>query len=256
MIEEYIEKTQIAINEYLKSLKRGTNTRVYLNVVEKYFNDIYHYVKENLDDLSTNDLARIHGLENSLHQFIVPFETDLEAPNEVSSSDEYLLKTIVYFTRKQLYKNESVDFSSDSLRKYDLQATEYVKDMCSRLGLVCISVNIKKLFGIPKDHNINIVKIDDLYYLVDCTYQQYFMVGQNFKERYLKSASHIVTCEVGSRMLYRNHGGAVELLEKGYIRSDDDVFDDYFATMFSQYDKPALSREDYLNIIIKNKKTH
>ena len=51
MIEEYIEKAQIAINEYLKSIKKDANTRVYLNVVEKYMNDIYHYVKDNLDSI-------------------------------------------------------------------------------------------------------------------------------------------------------------------------------------------------------------
>lgn len=254
MIEEYIEKTQIAINEYLKCVKKGGNVKVYLNVVRKYFADLYKYIEDNIDSVSATDIARIHGLENSLHEFIVPFTVDIKAPNEVENSDEYLLKTIVYFTRKQLIKNESVDFESDSLRKYDLQATEYVKDMCNRLGLLCYKVNIKKAFNIPKDHNINIVKVDDLYYLVDCTYQQYFTLGQNLKERFLKSASHIETCEVGSRMLYRNHGGAVELLEKGFVRADDEVFGDYFSTMFSQYNKPTLSKEDYLNVIIKNKK--
>lgn len=254
MIEEYIEKTQIAINEYLKSVKRGSNVKVYLNVVRKYFSDIYKYVEENMDSVSATDLARIHGLENSLHEFIVPFNTDLKAPNEVENSDEYLLKTIVYFTRKQLIKNESVDFSSDTLRKYDKEATEYVKDMCKRLGLLCYTVNIKNAFNIPKDHNINIVKVDDLYYLVDITYQQFFTLGQNLKERYLKSASHIETCEVGARMLYRNHGGAIELIENGFIRCDDETFGDYFDTMFTQYNKPVLSKGEYLNIIIKNKK--
>ena len=255
-MNEYIEKAQIAINEYLKSVKKNSNIKVYLNVVRKYFADLYKYIEDNIDSVSATDIARIHGLENSLHEFIVPFTVDIKAPNEVENSDEYLLKTIVYFTRKQLIKNESVDFESDSLRKYDLQATEYVKDMCNRLGLLCYKVNIKKAFSIPKDHNINIVKVDDLYYLVDCTYQQYFTLGQNLKERFLKSASHIETCEVGSRMLYRNHGGAVELLEKGFVRADDEVFGDYFSTMFSQYNKPILSKEEYLNVIIKNKKIH
>lgn len=254
MINEYIEKTQIAINEYLKSLKKSSNTKVYLNVVEKYFKDIYRYVEENIDSISTTDLARIHGLENSLHGFIVTFKTDLTAPNEVKNSDEYLLKTITYFARKQLYKKESVDFATDSLRKYDLDATKYVKDMCDRLGLLCYTVNIKNTFNIPKDHNISIVKIDSLYYLIDLTYQQFFLVGQNFKNRFLKSASHIDTCEVGARILYRNHGGAVELLEKGYIRCDDDMFADYFSTMYSQYGKDSLSKDEYLNIILKNKK--
>lgn len=253
-MNEYIEKTEIAINEYLKSVKKGSNIKVYLNVVRKYFKDIYDYIAENYDSVSSNDVARIHGLENILNEFIINFNTDLNAPNEVENSDEYLLKTIVYFTRKQLIKNESVDFSSDTLRKYDMTATNYVKDMCSRLGLLCYKVNIKNAFNIPKDHNINIVKVDDLYYLVDCTYQQYFTIGQNFKERYLKSASHIETTEVGSRILYRNHGGALELLEKGFVRCDDEIFGDYFDTMFEQYDKEPLSKEEYLNIIIKGKK--
>lgn len=254
MINEYIEKAQIAINEYLKSVKKGSNERVFLNVVEKYFNDIYGYVEKNIDTISTNVLARIHGLENSLHSFIVPFETDLDAPNEVTDSDEYLLKTIVYFARKQLYKNESVDFTSDSLRKYDLKSTKYVKDMCDRLGVLCYTINIKRLLGLPKDHNINIIKVDDTYYLIDLTYQQYFLLGQNFKNRYLKSASYIVTSEIGSRMLYKNHGGGLELLEKGFIRCDDDVFEDYFATMFEQFDKKPLSKNEYLDMMIKKRK--
>lgn len=254
MINEYIEKAQIAINEYLKSVKKGTNERVFLNVVEKYFNDIYTYVEENIDTISTNDLARIHGLENSLHTFIVPFDVEMVAPNEVTDSEEYLLKTVVYFARKQLYKNDSVDFSSDSLRKYDLKSTKYVKDMCERLGVLCYTVNIKRLFGLPKDHNINIVKVDNTYYLLDLTYQQYFLLGQNFKNRYLKSASYIVKSEIGSRILYRNHGGAVELLEKGFIKCDDDMFEDYFATMFEQFDKKPFTKNEYLDMIIKNRK--
>ncbi len=254
MINEYIDKAQIAINEYLKSLKKGTNVKVYLNVVEKYFNDIYDYVKNNIDNMSSNDFARIHSLENSLNQFIIPFKTNLNAPNEVDNSDEYLLKTICYFTRKQLIKNESVDFESDSMRKYDEKTTLYVKDMCDRLGLLCYKVNIKKIFGIPKDHNINIVKVDDVYYLVDCTFQQFFLQGQNFKNRYVKSASHISTCEIGSKILYRNHGGALELLENGFISYEDEIFKDYFDTMLNEYDKKPLSKEEYLNMIIKNKK--
>ena len=79
-------------------------------------------------------------------------------------------------------------------------------------------------------------------------------MGQNFKNRYLKSASHIVTCEVGSRILFRNHGGTIDLLEEGFINYEDDIFKDYFDTMFLEYDKNTLSKEDYLNMIIKNKK--
>ncbi len=254
MIEELIDKTQIAINEYLKSIKREVNNKAYLNVVEEYFNKIYRYVEENIDDIDSNTLARIHGLENSLHNFIISFTPDMDAPNEVADGEEYLLKTIVYFTRKQLVKNESVDFSSDSLRKYDEEANKYVKDMCDRLGLLCISFNISDVFGIPKKHNVSLVKVDDNYYLVDCTYQQYFLQGQNFRKRYLKSASHIVTCEVGSRILYRNHGGALELLEKGFIRSDDEIFGDYFSTMFTQYAKPVLTKNECLEWILKNRR--
>ncbi len=254
MIDELIEKTQIAINEYLKSLKKNTNTRVYLNVVEEYFNNIYKYVEENIEIIDSNTLARIHGLENSLHNFIVPFEIEVEAPNEVKDSEEYLLKTIVYFTRKQLMRKESVDLESDSLRKYDEQANQYVKDMCDRLGLVCFSFNVGSVFNIPKKHNVSLVKVDDDYYLVDCTYQQYFLVGQNFRKRYLKSASHIVTCEVGSRILYRNHGGAIELLEKGFIKADEEMFADYFATMLSQFGRQVLTKNECLNLILKSKK--
>ena len=254
MIEELIEKTQLAINEYLKSQVKGVNNKAYLNVVEDFFNKIYRYVEENVDDIDSNTLARIHGLENSLHNFIIPFEVDLSAPNEASDGEEYLLKTIVYFTRKQLYTKDSVDFTSDSLRKYDEEANKYVKDMCDRLGLLCISFNISDLFGIPKKHNVSLVKVDDDYYLVDCTYQQYFLQGQNFRKRYLKSASHIVTCEVGSRILYRNHGGAMELLEKGFIRADEEMFGDYFSTMFTQFAKPVLTKNECLDIILKNKK--
>ena len=254
MINEYIEKAQIAINEYLKSVKKGSNERVFLNVVEKYFNDIYDYIDVHINTVSDSDLARVHGLENSLHSFIVSFDTELSAPYEALDQNDYLLKTIVYFARKQLYKKDSVDFSSDSLRKNDLQATKYVADMCDRLGVLCYTINIKKIFGIPKDHNISVIKIDDNYYFVDLTYQQYFLLGQNFKNRLIRSANNIVKCEVGSRMLYLNHGGTIELLEKGYISFDDEIFDDYFNTMFEQYDKEPLTHEEYMEALVKNKK--
>lgn len=255
MINEYIEKATIAINEGRKNIKKGKiDIELYYKVVEEYFNNIYRYVQENIDDMDSSTLARIHSLESSLDDFIVTFETNLKAPNEVENSDEYLLETIVYFTRKQMRVKDSIDFSTDSLRRQDKQAIEYVKDMCDRLGLLCYNFNIGRIFNIPKNHNVSLVKVDDLYYLVDCTYQQYFLVGQNFKNRFLKSASHIVTCEVGSRILKRNSLGAIELLERGFICFEDKMFEDYFSTIFNQFDRQPLSGDEYLNMIINRKK--
>lgn len=255
MIEEYIDKATIAINEGRKNIKKGRlDEEVFYKVVEEYFNLIYRYVEDNIENIDSATLARIHGLESSLDSFIVSFKTNLKAPNEVGNSDDYLLETIVYFTRKQMKLNDSVDFSTDSLRKQDSQATLYVKDMCERLGLLCYNFNIAKTFNIPKNHNASLVKIDDKYYLIDCTYQQYFLVGHNFKNRYLKSASHVVTCEIGNRVVNRNYEGTKKLLEKGYISIDDDMFEDYFDTMFNQYGKQILPKEDYFTLITNRKR--
>ncbi len=255
MINEYIDKATIAINEGLKNIKKGRlDVEVYYKVVEEYFNYIYRYIEDNIEDIDSATTARIHSLESSLDSFIVPFEVDLTAPNEVEHSDDYLLETIVYFTRRQMKINDSVDFETDSLRKQDKVATEYVKDMCDRLGLLCYNFNIAKTFNIPKNHNASLVKVDDTYYLVDCTYQQYFLVGQNFKNRYVKSASHVVTCEVGGRVVKRNSEGAIKLLEKGYVSIDDDMFEDYFDTMFNQFNKQILPKDDYLSLITNRKK--
>lgn len=255
MIDEYIDKASIAIREGTKNIKKGRLKKdVYYRVVEEYFNAIYKYVGDNIDSIDANTLARIHSLESNLSEFIIPFETKYKAPNEVKNSDEYLLETIVYFTRKQLKINESVEFDTNSLRKYDKQANDYVKDMCDRMGIVCYSLNIAKTFDIPKNHNISIAKINNRYYLIDCTYQQYFLLGQNFRNRYLKSASHVVTCEIGARILGRNIKGAKELLERGFISTEDKMFEDYFVTMFNQVGKQPLNKDEYLTTIIKKKR--
>lgn len=253
MIDEYIEKTHLAINEGKKNLLKGKLDKgTYYRVLEEYFSSIYQYVKDHINEIDANTFARITSLENNVDDFIVPFKTHIEAPNEVDNSDDYLLETIVYFTRKQLKVKESVEFSTDNLRKYDDTANTYVKDMCKRLGLLCYCFNIADVFDIPKNHNIAIVKVDERYYLVDTTYQQYFMLGQNFKDRYLKSEEHVVTCEVGARILGINKEGTIELLERGFIDTQDIMFEDYFTTMFEQYSKEPLVGEEYLDIILKH----
>jgi len=35
---------------------------------------------------------------------------------------------------------------------------------------------------------------------------------------------------------------------------EDEIFKDYFDTMFEQYDKEPLTREEYMEALIKNKK--
>lgn len=255
IIDEYIGKTKLAIDECFKNIKKGKiDIAIFYKVVEKYFDEIYRYIEDNLEDIDDNTFARIHSLENSLNRLMVNFSPNLTMPNEVTNTDEYLLKVIVYCTRKKLIQEDSVDFTTDSLRKLDSKANECVKDVCSHMGLAAISFNIARSFGIPKNHNVCLVKVNDSYYLIDCTYQQYFLLGQNFKNRYIKSASHIATCEVGARILARNRDGAIELLENGFISVDDPMFEDYFKTMYNQFNREPLTKEEYLNTIIKNKK--
>lgn len=254
-IDEYIDKTKVAIEECSKNYKKGKiDIAIFYRVVEKYFNDIYRYIEDNFEDIDDNTFARIHSLENSLNKLMVDFTPNLTMPGEVTNTDEYLLKVIVYCTRKKLMREYSVDFTIDSLKKLDSKANEYVKDVCDHMGLTVISFNIGRLFNIPKKHNVSLVKINDLYYLVDCTYQQYFLLGQNFKNRYIKSASHVATCEVGARILARNRAGAIELLENGFISVDDPMFEDYFKTMFNQFNREPLTKDEYLSMIVKNKK--
>ncbi len=255
MIDEYIEKAHIAIVEGLKNVKKGKLERsTYYHVVQEYFDSIYDYVRENEDSMDDNTFARIHSLENMLSEFIVPFKTNLTAPNEVEDSDAYLLETIVYFTRRQLSVKDSVDFTSDSLRKYDEKANNYVKDMCDRLGLICYTINIADTFDVPKKHYITVVEVNERYYLIDSTYQQFFLLGQNFAHRYLKNASNTETCEVGARILGINKEGALKLLERGFISTDDDMFKDYFTTIYNQYNKKPMTSEEYLKTILDTKK--
>ncbi len=255
MIEEYISKANLAIDEGFKKLEKGQiDKKAYYHVLEEYFNKIYAYVKENETDIDANTLAKIHSLENCLNDFIIPLKINLEAPSGDENSDTYLLQTIVYFTRKQLHVKNKVNINVDSLKKYDEQANKYVKDMCDRLGLLCYSFNVGQVFDIPKNHNISLVKVNNKFYLIDCTYQQFFLLGQNFKERYLKSASHIVKCEIGARIFFRNKKGAITLLEQGFISALDKMFEDYFITMFDQVGKEPLASDDYLNLIINRKK--
>lgn len=254
MINEYIEKTQIAISEGLKNIKKGKLERsTYYRVLGEYFDSIYRYTKDHEDEIDDTTLARIYSLENTLKEFIVPFKIELKAPNEVLDSDEYLLETIVYFTRKQLLVKESVSFDVDNLRKYDAKANTYVQDMCKRLGLRYYSFDLGEVFNIPKKHNITLVQVNDSYYLIDCTYQQFFTLGQNFKTRYLKTSTCTLTCEVGARILGLNKDGAITLLEKGFISSDDKMFDDYFKTMLKQAGAKE-PKEKYLDIILRQMK--
>ena len=76
-------------------------------------------------------------------------------------------------------------------------------------------------------------------------------IQQNYQTRYLPSNEGILTRELGSRILDRNNAGAVKLLEKGFISTEDPMFKDYFDVILEQAGKEPMEEMEYLDLVKK-----
>ena len=109
-------------------------------------------------------------------------------------------------------------------------------------------------FDLPIKHYVVIAYINQDYYLIDITYQQFFLLGYNFKNRYYEHPSYTRVCEIGGLMLDDRKDTAIKVIETGYIKEEIDFVNYFDAFMeFSNQDKLSNGYE-YLKVLLKSLK--
>ena len=224
--------------DYLR-LIRKTND---INILKQ----MYIRLKEILPEFYYN------GLMHSYYENIIKIV--LECENFFN--DQYLLnEKIEYMNIKKsnvLSKEETLNYLVDTTRKYlnsfcrykninDMSfesmcgySSQKVKDLCDELNIESFLINItpgyldeSNLFNGSNFHYINIIKLENEYYLIDCTYKQFFKVGKTFLDRL--GIINMSTPRVGAYMMMNDErmNLSKELLKRGYIKLNNENFKNY-----------------------------
>ena len=125
--------------------------------------------------------------------------------------------------------NFDKNFNDLNLANDCINTTKATKLLCDLMKIPCFQITIYP--GYQKEANLlygggyhafNIVKLDDKYYLIDCTYRQFFTTSGNFLERI--GIIYTSGCKVGTFAIMNEERKLIasKLLKKGYIELTDD----------------------------------
>lgn len=211
-IEEKIEECS-----YLSAEKQ-------LEILEPFFQEVYEEIRKKEVEIPL--LLRLSQLENKLSIRILDVEPKVE-PSLDRNSKEYLLEQIVYYTRKKVQDNSNCNVKTDSLRTRSLEFSNLLSEIAKGLQVPTTILDIGAHFHFPYPHYIVIAYVEKEFYLLDCTYQQFFLLGYNFKNRYYNHPSYTRTCEIGRRMLGSREESAKRLIQNGYLLVSSADFKNY-----------------------------
>ncbi len=193
-------------------------------ILEPLFNEIYEEIK--LSEVGIPTLLRISQLENKLSIRMLDITPKVEASLD-RNKREYLLEQIVYYTRKKAQDNYNCNIIHDSLRTRSLEFSNLLSENAKGLQVPTTIIDLGSHFHFPYPHYVVITYIENEFYLLDCTYQQFFMLGYNFKNRYYEHPSYTRTCEIGGRMIDNRKESAVKLIREGYLLVKSEDFKNY-----------------------------
>ena len=215
-MKELLEQIQSIINENLNEEVTKQET-----LLEPLFNQVYDYFKNNTD-FDLRDMLKLSQLENQLTKRIIDVKPKIE-PSSNPDNDDKIIEQIIYYSRKKAESVYQCSVINDSLRARSLNFCTIVLETAKNLDVSACMFNLNNYFDIPVKHNIVIANTGNKYYLIDLTYQQFFMLGYNFKNRYYEHPSATKVCEVGGRMTDDRLKSARDMIEKGYLRLEKDI---------------------------------
>ena len=156
--------------------------------------------------------------------------------NPIEISDNYIDR-LVYKTRRDIIKfhnmkkvdTNHVDFANKCINTSQEVFCNCINDSV-KSNIMKIYAGYKRGNEIDNDlncHYFNIVEYDGDYYLVDLTYAQFFTLHRNHLDRL--GVPKADGCDVGIYMMRDEESKRIanEILTKGYIKLDDDVFKRY-----------------------------
>lgn len=218
-MEEKLDSIQKKIEEL-----QNASLREKMNALEPLFFEVYEACRNS--EISFPLLLKLSQLENQLTDRMIDAFPKLE-PSLEASDKERVLKQIVYYARKQAKQVYGCDVSCDSLRTRSLDISNLVLETSKSIQVPACLIDIGTLFHFPYSHYAVLAYVEDSFYLLDVTYQEFFMLGYNFSNRYYEHPSYIRTCELGGRMLENRERSAKKMIQDGYLPVFSEDFQNY-----------------------------
>lgn len=225
--------------------------RSYLNEVtednyEELLKKIYRYIKS---VTPMYDLGyRMHDAYEFLREYSFYADEkfsnkrilDISIPFDIYECKDNIVEFIVHTTRKNLIDRHGIHYHyTNDLWNINFEndcriAAEYVKKLCETYNVKCYMLSIYpgyeneiKLYKGSGFHYANIIQCNGQYYLIDCTYSQFFYTNRNNIDRL--GVVNLQTCNVGTFMLMSEKGKkiAISLLQNGFVKLDEETFKIY-----------------------------
>lgn len=243
MIKEYLKEAEYMILN--SSDISPENKRKYLNDI---FTSIYDEARKGIN---ITDIIKISQLENILSDRMIEANPIIESSKEILGTKKQILEQIVFYARKRFQDTYSCNIKIDSLRDRSKDMSIILKDVLNTLNITHIIIDLGKKINM-NSYYVAIIIVEDDLYLVDLTYQQFFILGYNFLNRYYEHPTGIKRCEIGG-LMNENIPTVIQLIENGYLLCKSDSFLIYM-NMFMEY--MELTKKDncseYLEFILSD----
>lgn len=234
------------IDGFTENLKNNeVDPKEIVNIYKSVKNSLpYFYHNGELTKYYGRVIASLMSCEGALpKEFIIEsnpvfnyFEDDtIIMPEE----DTRLLDKIVLQTRKELLSFFSMSDPNEKIKRLCFtndcyEASSIVRDICDDNGIKNYVIEIHPGFSSKANlsngngfHYFNIINIGNKYYLVDCTYRQFFKLKGNNLEKI--GILNMPGCHPGTFMLMDEERKKVsqKILKDGWIELDEQVLKTY-----------------------------
>ena len=244
---ELYKDTEELLRKYYDKISK---TKILDEKIE-LLNDLYKYIKSVTPDFFID--GKMSYYYKKLKPLIIkceslfdgnflipnnPIYKSVSSPNLSSNNYSSILDYIVYETRKYLLNIcQREDLSKLHLANCCTISNCKVLNMLDHFGFedttysIIVTpgfVDMPQLFDGSGYHCITILNLDEKYFLIDCTYSQYFNLGQNSLHRI--GLVDFMNCRPGKFMTMNNDrlNVAESLLTRGWIELNERTFKDYF----------------------------
>ena len=244
------------INECCNVVKSYYEKIINSDCPEEEIKKVYSYVKDVLPEFFVDDvIPYMHSSYDFLKNEVLACEELFDGKFIISSDPvfnfydndnlnendvESILNYIVHHTRRYLVLNHSwnkrkpADINSLDFENDCIDASNKVKQLCDELWLDSHIIGIypgydssSNLFDGRGFHMCNIIKIGNDYYLIDCTYRQFFTLRQSLMERL--GIVQLAGVKAGRFMLMNEKRKNIAdiILKNGWIKLDEEVLKHY-----------------------------
>ena len=240
-----------------------------MEIIKTCMNKIYKYFKKVIKKASFDDerLIEIFKLERMLENDFLPLNSEpIYDPKEIHTIPkqvtnekdcESMMRYIVHQTRSRLSKHNNL--KNDSLENLCINTSYDVESICKELGVNQKCFWCSENLSSGTFHCFNVVDFilptgDTKYYLVDCTYRQFFTYSESFLERIGMPLNEGANIGTFMMMDESRKKIAEEILTNGYIEFTPEVIKKYFdgfifsgrnGKYYESLGKTSLTKTDY-----------